>query len=318
MDVQCIMKVKERDMDLLFMQSFSSDPGFADLFVSETPLAGKQYQVCSVELSKRDADFGESDITVILQLENDNKKHALLIEDKIDAIDMPQQKERYTKRGDQGIQDGDYDGYDVFIVCPDKYHESNAEATKYNFFISYETILDYFKAKDPADSARIQQMEQALQKAKKHSQTRLHEIAVKSFKMYAEYQWKNYPSLELQNRVHSGKVNGWWPRFFTSAPGAYIIHKAPQGYVDLTFSGMADKKDVLKRLLPWLNREGAAQMKVCVTGKSAALRIEVPEIHMEQEFEDWDMNELKQCFDAILQLTQIAEQIGLILQLFDK
>ena len=96
------------------------------------------------------------------------------------------------------------------------------------------------------------------------------------------------------------------------------IYDEVEIYVDLTFSGMADKKDVLKRLLPWLNREGAAQMKVCVTGKSAALRIEVPVIHMEQEFEEWDMNELRQCFDAILQLTQIAEQIGLILQLYDK
>ncbi len=316
MDVKCIMKVKERDMDLLFMQSFSNDPGFTELFMSKTLITGSDCQVDSVELSKRDADFGESDITVILQ--RGNKKHALLIEDKIDAIDMPQQKERYTIRGQQGIEDGEFESFDVIIVCPEKYHESNAMAKCYDHYVSYEEIYRYFQKADPAGSVRVQQMEQALKKSKRRSQANIHQIAVESFKQYAAYQQKHYPDLELQSRVRSNKVNGWWPRFFTAAPSAYILHKTPQRTVDLTFSGMADKTDVLKLLLPQLNAGKEKQVKVCITGKSAVLRIDVPEIHMEKEFDDWIMDDLEKCFDAIRQLTQIAEQIGLILQLYDK
>ena len=42
--------------------------------------------------------YGESDITVIV--ESPDKRIGLLIEDKIDAIDMPEQPERYKIRGD--------------------------------------------------------------------------------------------------------------------------------------------------------------------------------------------------------------------------
>ena len=316
METKCIMKVQERDMDLLFMQSFSTDPGFVEIFISKTAIAGTTYQVKSVELSKRDTDFGESDITVILQLEN--QKHALLIEDKIDAIDMPQQKERYFKRGDKGMQNGDYDSYDVFIVCPEKYRNSNAAAKEYDSYVAYEEIYAYFKAVDSAESARVQQMKQALEKAKKQSQVQIHEIAVDSFKKYAAFQRQYYPSLDLRNRVQSGKVNGWWPHFAASAPFTYISHKTPDGQVDLKFSGKADRKDVLEKIAKNLIENGLDNIQAVATEKSCSLRIKVPVIHMYEKFEDWNTDDLRKCFDAILQLTKIAEQINLILQLYDR
>ncbi len=316
MDVQCIMKVQERDMDLLFMQSFSTDPGFADLFVSKTDLVGKPYQVISVELSKRDADLGESDITVILKSEG--KKHALLIEDKIDAIDMPQQKERYTKRGEKSVRKREYDSFDVLIVCPEKYHESNAAAKGYDHFVSYEEIYAYFKTADSADSVRVQQMKHALQKAKKQSQVQIHDTAVKSFRQYADFQRKYYPSLDLRNRVQSGKVNGWWPHFAANAPSAYISHKTPDGQVDLKFSGKADRIDVLKKIAENLKDDGMENIMAVDTGKSCSLRINVPRIQMATPFEEWNMDDLRICFDAIEKLTRIAEQIDLILQFYDK
>ena len=75
-----------------------------------------------VYLSKSDKD-GESDITVIIKSEG--KKYGLLIEDKIDAIAMPEQPERYIKRGEKGIKNKDYDAFYSFIVCPEKYYKNN-------------------------------------------------------------------------------------------------------------------------------------------------------------------------------------------------
>lgn len=94
--------VSERDMDMLFLNAFSIDPGFLDLFIKEVSLPDLDYKVREIYLSKTDND-GESDITVIV--ESLDKRIGLLIEDKIDVLDMPAQPERYIKKGNKGSLD---------------------------------------------------------------------------------------------------------------------------------------------------------------------------------------------------------------------
>ena len=86
---------------------------FADIFLSKVGI--KNATVFEAELSKTDTEFGESDITVIFSV--GCKKHALLIENKIDAKAMPRQCERYFIRGNNGKANGDYDSFDVFIIA---------------------------------------------------------------------------------------------------------------------------------------------------------------------------------------------------------
>lgn len=62
-----------------------------------------------------ESGLGETDITVICNI--DGEKLAFLIEDKIDAIAMPEQHDRYAKRGQKGVVNNEYAGFDVFIVC---------------------------------------------------------------------------------------------------------------------------------------------------------------------------------------------------------
>ncbi len=93
--------VSERDMDLMFMEAIATDPDFAKLFMIQTEHSEKTYKVIHAERSKVDSGLGETDITVICEI--DGKKHALLIENKIDAIAMPEQHDRYVKRGQKGI-----------------------------------------------------------------------------------------------------------------------------------------------------------------------------------------------------------------------
>ncbi len=119
--------VYEKDMDMLFLEEIAVNPEFASIFLSKIGIDNAT--VLEVEQSKTDPEFGESDMTIIFQVYN--KKHALLIEDKIDAVAMPEQCSRYSKRGDIGVQNGEYDSYDVFIVAPEKYLLQNAEAGHY-------------------------------------------------------------------------------------------------------------------------------------------------------------------------------------------
>ena len=127
------------------MEAFVTDNEFVLLFLGKTDLAGRSCTVVHAERSKIDHGLGESDLTVIVDVDGDRK--ALLIEDKIDAIAMPNQHERYLKRGAVGIENSEYDDFYVFIVCPKKYRESNEEAAKYEYFVSYEECRDFFKSR---------------------------------------------------------------------------------------------------------------------------------------------------------------------------
>ena len=133
-------KVFERDIDLLIINKFINDPKVANYFLDKLNLSN--YKLIKVEHSLMDND-GESDITIIL--ENDVEKIALLIEDKIDAIAMPNQRNRYDIRGNKGIKNKEYDRYFVFIIAPQDYLDTNLESKKYENRISYEELKELFK-----------------------------------------------------------------------------------------------------------------------------------------------------------------------------
>ena len=47
----------------------------------------------------------------------EGEKHSFLIEDKIDAVAMPDQHDRYVKRGLKGVENGEYNGFDIFLFA---------------------------------------------------------------------------------------------------------------------------------------------------------------------------------------------------------
>lgn len=81
------------------------------MFLEKTDLPVSDYALKELFLSKMDKD-GESDITVVIEMEG--RRYALLIEDKIDALAMPDQQFRYTTRGDKVIAKQEYDEYRDF------------------------------------------------------------------------------------------------------------------------------------------------------------------------------------------------------------
>ena len=120
----------ERDIDLLIMEEFVSDKDFAQLFLDAVGL-NCDCIVKDVIHSKTDAALGESDVVIILEV--NGKRHAIHIEDKIDALAMPRQHDRYLIRAQKDIEAGEYDSYSVLIVAPDKYLKVNKEAKKYGY-----------------------------------------------------------------------------------------------------------------------------------------------------------------------------------------
>ena len=105
----------ERDIDLLILEEFISNPEFASIFLKAVGISDA-YTIGTAIHSKMDAELGESDIVFVLNI--NGKRHALHIEDKIDAPTMSKQSERYYIRGNDGKKRGEYEKFYVFLVCP--------------------------------------------------------------------------------------------------------------------------------------------------------------------------------------------------------
>lgn len=294
--------IHERDMDMLFLEAIGTDRDFADLFVSKTKWTGKEYTVEKIQLSKTDEELGESEITVTIN--TSGNKYALLIEDKVDAIAMPDQHERYVKRGKASVKSGEFEDFEVFITCSKKYYDNNSEAKLYEHCVLYEECLNFFEANDDELSKmRAAQFDAAIKRAKKSSEVILNEAANSFFNQYRDYQKKIYPQLNLRTKETS---NGWWTSYAVTLGNTYIIHKMQEGYVDLTFPNAADHIDTMQRIALWLRDNGNDQVLAVRTGKSCSLRIECPKLKVKNDFTETSENDLKSCFDAITSLTLIA------------
>ena len=295
----------ERDMDLLFAESALTDPGFCSFLISKAGLNGQEFQVCCAELSKEDSVLGESDITVVIEV--DGVKYGFLIEDKIDAIAMPNQHGRYIKRGQKGVKAGEYHDFKVFLFCPEKYYQYNEEAKLYEHLLTYEECKAYFDGKnDPLSTFRSHQLGQAISKAKKPPVINVDEKANAFLRQYIHYQKEYYPSLDLSTKEDR---NGWWTDFRTELGYVYINHKIREGYVDLTFPKVSDKIDRVKIIADWARRHRISNISVVKTQRSAIIGIHVPKLDILKGFDSVDKDELDQCFVAITELTEFANII---------
>ena len=303
-DIKCTFSVvSERDMDMLFLYAFAKDKGFLQLFLSKTEWSSQSMTVIDVELSKKDSDLGESDITVTLEC--DGVRYALLIEDKIDAVAMPKQHQRYIERAEKAVSSNDYADYRIFIVCPQKYHETDEEAKKYENYVSYEECAAYFsKQSDLTSIIYYQQLNQAIEKAKKPPQINFNDCANIFLNRYYEYQKKYYPNLTIRTKTTS---NGWWIRFGTRLSGVILYHKTNFGAVDLQFAGAAQHIGLLERALNWYYTRSHGHAHALVTGESATLRIDVPALKTDEVgFEKVPDGVLRQFFDAVTELAELA------------
>lgn len=299
--------VLEKDMDFLFLEEIASSPDFLNIFISKVNIASAK--VVEVEQSKVHSEFGESDMTVII--ETKGKKHGLLIEDKIDAIAMPEQYDRYVIRGNIGIENGDYESFDVFIIAPEKYLEANKEAHKYPNQITYEECAKYFRGLSDARALfKLQQIEFAINKQKSSYQVIEHAAVTDFWNKYIAYQKEGYPHLWLSTSGGSKGSRASWPRYKVPIKSLYILHKSEFGCVDLTFPNCAERTVELKALLnEELGDISEQNLSVHITGKSAALRVVVPKLYFKTPFEDC-VDDVETCLSEISRLCGIIEKLS--------
>lgn len=298
--------VRERDMDFMMMEEFCASQEFANLFLKKVGKSGAE--VVRVYHSKYEKHMGESDMIVVCMWQG--KRHALLIEDKIDADAMPYQSSRYFDRAEEEVLKGEYDTYDIFITAPELYLRTNSEARLYPNSVSYEEMEEYMQKKtDARYQFKLQMIGKALGR-QQHGYEAVEHVKVSSF-------WEGY-LLEMQNgyqhlvctnadKVHC--ANSHWVNFKSPCAGSKIVHKAKQGYVDLQFEGMGDKLEVLEAALArvYADTNGA---KVERASKSGSIRILCPALDFKGRYEDQARN-IRICLKVIDRIYNIAKVIKL-------
>lgn len=285
----------ERDIDLLILEEFISDLEFASIFLKAVGISD-DYTVETAIHSKMDAEFGESDIVFILNI--NGKRHALHIEDKIDAIAMPNQSGRYHDRAKKDIISGEYDDYSVLIVAPEKYLEANNEAHKYTNRVRYEQLRDYFLTKDDIRSKyKSALIERAITDQMNGYQYEANPSMVEFCEKMNDYHKDKYPGLP------AGSI-AWWRYYPTVMDDVTIVFKANKGYCDLQF-GHTTKDALFLRVSKLLTE----RMNVVQAGKSASIRIEVKPVMYENKFED-TIAEVDEALEAIYELFQLSKEIA--------
>ncbi len=315
--------VRERDIDLLLMEEFSTSSAFVHFFVDNAEHAENDARmeldggrVVSVEHSIMDAQMGETDIEIIF--ENSKARIGLLIEDKINAEARPTQASRYFERGNKGINKGKYARFYVCIVAPQKYLDShNHGKNTYPYWISYEKMLEYYSRKcDPGSIFKVKQIRDAIDKQRRGYQTEEDPRVTAFWRKYAAYQKQYFPGLMLRYNGEIKGTNATWPRFDTAVRGLYLYHKteykteesSQTGVVDLTFDGYGDRISDLMGMIDQALDGKWGDYSLQRTGKAASLRLSVPKLNVHGEFDD-QIESAQKCFEIIKQISDFAKRL---------
>lgn len=303
--------ILEHDMDMLFLEEFACSNAFCKIFLDKIGIS--KAEVCLTWQSKTDEQLGESDMTVIFDC--NGRKVALLIEDKIDAIAMPEQPARYVLRGDKGICNGEYDEYYIFIVAPQEYLDKNEKAKGYPNHVSYEEIKEYFEQlNDSRSSFKIAQINLSIEKQKNGYQLIKNSAVTEFWNKYVDYKKQHFPNLNLAVHNDIKPTNGVWPHFRSNTVGTFIYHKSNVGRVDLTYSRQADKIEEIKKFLVEIIGDYYEKgLNVVKTGKSCAIRINVPVIIFSKSFEEQEtlVHQAFQAVDRLYNLSIKLEMAGI-------
>lgn len=286
--------VLERDMDILILEEFISSREFAEIFLRVAGIYG-DYTVEQAAHSVRDMNLGESDLVFVLNI--NGARHAVHIEDKIDAQAMPEQCSRYTQRAEKDVLAGKYDAYSVILVAPEKYLSSNQEAQKYENKVSYEQLRDYFAAKsDLRSQYKLAVINRTIDEQKNRYQWEPNFRVVRFCAAMDAYQQEHFPNLPIGTQA-------WWRHYQTFLPDTVLVYKANKGFCDLQFDHCAPQEVYMR-----VKEQMSNRMTIEKTGKASSVRISVRPVWFEKEFQD-KVTEVEEALVALSELYEMSKRL---------
>ena len=293
-----IEKVLERDIDLLLINKFIYERKVINYFLNK--INKKDFKLLSIEHSRFDKEFGESDITIIL--ENNNSKIALLIENKITAQAMPFQQQRYKERGNIGINKGEYEEYYLFITAPKQYLEYNEEAKLYANNISYEELIEVMSD----DIFATFLLKKAIQEKENKYISEYNKNVTNFWTNYYNYISDKYSIINMNYNNMPKSSLSTWVYFKTKYNKVTIIHKTELGIIDLCFDQMAKYRNIFNELIKNISNDNIIKQ----IGNTLNITINVPIIDVNKEFNNC-IEEIEKCVKGILYLYSILDNLDM-------
>lgn len=297
-------QVLERDVDLVLLSALFVSESFRAFVLEATIGWTKSHRLIRARVSETE-DAGETDVLLVVDLEDD-RRLAVMIEDKIGAIFQPAQADRYRQRGEQGIRGGRWNEFATCLCAPEGYLAAARPEKEWNAYISLEEISEWAARSNDRYHEFVGTI---CREAIAKRDARLREISAEAtafWQAYRQLAGELLPDVGVSRLPAAVSAASPWPRFGASALPAdmFLEHKPQQGRVDLTFSKLSLEalKERISATLPF-------DIKSAKAGGSAALRIAVPRVNHLRPFSE-QQEEVLSVFAAVERLLAIGRIIS--------
>ena len=172
-DFLTLTHATERDVDLLLIEELRCSTAFVMWFVQR--LGCDAYERSMVFHSKRRI-FNRREIDITLTLDGPAGKSVILIENKLDTQEQPQQAESYREEAQTLIERREATAVYTVLVCPARYAvAASSFAQKFDHIVNYEEIADHLAMRASNEGGelgarlrhRCDLMNQAISKARR-------------------------------------------------------------------------------------------------------------------------------------------------------
>ena len=271
-----IAGVSERDIDLMLLEEFLSSPSFGSWFVSNALNHDASIGECIGAKRSVTDSIGESDLEIDFQGPN-GSINRLMIENKVTAGLQPHQAERYSKRGQARVAGRQITTFYTVIVAPSRYFGESETNKGFDYRLTYERILEWFRANPEIGSRRnykLALLQSAIDKGTLGYQPEIDQPTTEFWKGYWELSKNRANQLEMREPDKKPSGSGFVHFRPPSLPrGVDVVHKLNHGCVDLHFRGMGKHLNQVESAVQSFLEDG---MTVTPAGKSAAIRLVVP------------------------------------------
>jgi len=282
-----LLYISERDVDLLLVEELTVSPRFSGWFASQAGIERSDAaELIGAWHSVSDPSLGESDLIALWRM-SDGARIALLVENKVNACAQPEQGVRYQKRGELGIDAGDWDRFKTCMIAPERYFASSRDAQVYSVRISYEAIRDFLCAGPSIDARsryRAAVLESAIEQQRRGYSPETDEQVTRFWRAFWDLASSSFPRINMEEPGPKPVGSGWiWVRPPELNTGHRVAFKLAQGIVDLQIDGAVDHAESLDALC---KDRLSSEIRAVRTGKSTSLRFEVEPVDVTQSFED--------------------------------
>ncbi|MBB3982840.1 hypothetical protein GGR44_002520 [Sphingobium fontiphilum] len=162
----------ERDIDLLIVEELYASDHFVGWIAQRAGIQGKISSSVVLHSKRRTRNRREIDIFCELKI-NDGSEAAILIENKLDALEQRDQAESY--REELAVHANKYANQAMLIICPAAYVAQHRVFTgKFDATVTYEELAQYFRSREEMSDEqsrryrfRRELIEQAINKARR-------------------------------------------------------------------------------------------------------------------------------------------------------